>query len=295
MSNTENYVFISYAHRDAEVVLPILDAMRRSGINLWYDEGIAAGSEWPEYIAEKVVNCTRFMLFISNSYLDSQNCKRELNFAVSRRKDILSIYLEDVQLSPGMELQLGTYQAFFKKRYSGPEEFCNALCKESFFQCCMTDQPQPPIQIPVQQPPVQPAQPAQPAPQPARQVAREHSTIADPLIPPTPRTTTPPAPQQDYTISHSTTDGEATLQLNKAPQKSRKTALLLALILGLFGAHKFYLGQKGWGIGYLVVTLINLSAGAFPILILVGLFDAYRLYKLPAEEFEKKYKCKAVD
>ena len=115
-ASNKPYVFISYAHRDSDAVLPVIQAMKRSGINLWYDEGIAAGSEWPEYIAEKVMHCSKFLLFISNHYLDSQNCKREINFAISRKKDILSVYLEDVDLSPGMEMQLGTYQAFFRKR-----------------------------------------------------------------------------------------------------------------------------------------------------------------------------------
>ena len=85
------YVFISYAHLDSNFVLPCVEAMSKCGINIWYDEGIQAGSEWPEYIAEKVVSCTKFLLFISKAYLESQNCKREFNFAISRKKDILSI------------------------------------------------------------------------------------------------------------------------------------------------------------------------------------------------------------
>ena len=33
------YVFISYAHRDSEVVLSCVNAMKKSGITIWYDEG----------------------------------------------------------------------------------------------------------------------------------------------------------------------------------------------------------------------------------------------------------------
>lgn len=35
-------------------------------------------------------------------------------------------------------------------------------------------------------------------------------------------------------------------------EKSRVVAILLALFLGGLGAHKFYLGQPGWGILYLL-------------------------------------------
>ncbi len=37
-----------------------------------------------------------------------------------------------------------------------------------------------------------------------------------------------------------------------ASRKSDVTAILLAFFLGSFGAHRFYLGQTGWGILYLL-------------------------------------------
>ena len=138
-SNDKPYVFVSYAHADKEVVMPTINAMKAHNINIWYDGGIEAGSEWPEYIAEKVISCSRFILFISDAYLKSQNCKRELNFAISRKKEILSIYLHDVELSPGMEMQLGTYQAFFRNRFATNELFFAALCKEHLFDPCLED------------------------------------------------------------------------------------------------------------------------------------------------------------
>lgn len=39
---------------------------------------------------------------------------------------------------------------------------------------------------------------------------------------------------------------------NAAPLKSRVTAAILAFLLGGLGFHKFYLGQTGWGLLYLV-------------------------------------------
>ncbi len=135
MSN-EGYVFVSYAHKDSAVVLPCIEAMKRNNIKIWYDEGIQAGFEWPEYIAERVISCKKFILFVSKAYLDSQNCKRELNFAISRKKDILSVFIEDVELSPGVEMQLGPYQSMFKKRFPSDTLFVNALCREKWFDEC---------------------------------------------------------------------------------------------------------------------------------------------------------------
>jgi TM2 domain-containing membrane protein YozV len=44
--------------------------------------------------------------------------------------------------------------------------------------------------------------------------------------------------------------------------KNPSTAFKLALLLGGFGAHRFYLGQRSWGIAYLLFcwTLIPLLA-----------------------------------
>ena len=131
-----SYIFISYAHADSKLVLPIINAMQAKGITVWYDNGIEAGSEWPEFIAQKIVNCTKFVSFISNAYINSQNCKRELNLAVSRNKELLSLYLEKVELPLGLELQLGTYQAVFRERFPSYEIFVNSVCNESFFQSC---------------------------------------------------------------------------------------------------------------------------------------------------------------
>ncbi len=133
------FIFVSYAHADNKTVLPIIDYMKKCGINLWYDSGIEAGSEWPEFIAEKVVNCTKFLSFISNSYLNSQNCKRELNYAVSKRKELLSVFIEDVKLTPGVEMQLGTYQSIFMKRFPSYERFLASLCSEGFFSECKAE------------------------------------------------------------------------------------------------------------------------------------------------------------
>ena len=56
------------------------------------------------------------------------------------------------------------------------------------------------------------------------------------------------------------------------PKKSKKTALLLCIFLGIFGAHKFYEGKPGMGILYL------LTGG----LLLVGwISDIFKILKYP--------------
>ena len=45
------YLFVSYAHANDAAVLEIISTLQARGFRVWYDEGIEAGSEWPESIA----------------------------------------------------------------------------------------------------------------------------------------------------------------------------------------------------------------------------------------------------
>lgn len=133
---TEPYIFISYAHKDSDRVLPIISALQERGFRVWYDAGIEAGTEWPEYIAEHLESCTVFLAFLSQSALDSPNCRREINFAIDERKEMLNIYLEELRLSAGMRMQLGVLQAMFCYRHSSRESFMEELCRSRILAPC---------------------------------------------------------------------------------------------------------------------------------------------------------------
>ncbi len=132
----EPYIFVSYAHKDTPTVLPIIEGLQKSGFRVWYDGGIEAGTEWPEYIAEHLERCAVALLFISESALASRNCIREINFAISEGRDMLAIYLSDVKLSSGMKMQLGTIQAMYYNRFLNRESFIAALCGAKLLRSC---------------------------------------------------------------------------------------------------------------------------------------------------------------
>ena len=64
--------------------------------------------------------------------------------------------------------------------------------------------------------------------------------------------------------------------------KSRTTAGILALLLGGVGVHKFYLGQTGMGILYLVFCLTGIPA-------LVALVEGILYLTKTDQEFAAKY------
>ena len=120
---TEPYIFISYSHRNADRANAVIRSMNRSGYRVWYDEGLIPGREWDENIARIIMHCGYFVALITREYLDSSNCRDELNYARDKNKPILLIYLDEVALPAGMELRLGRLFAVHYSQYSATEDF----------------------------------------------------------------------------------------------------------------------------------------------------------------------------
>lgn len=140
-SDSKDYAFISYAHKDSFKVIPIIEELGKRGFRVWYDSGIEAGTEWPEYIARSLEGCSCVIAFISEYAQASQNCRREITYAINADKPVLVVYLDDCVLSPGMQLQLGTLHAIYRNRHTTIKDFMDNLCKaESLLPCLETDE-----------------------------------------------------------------------------------------------------------------------------------------------------------
>jgi len=64
--------------------------------------------------------------------------------------------------------------------------------------------------------------------------------------------------------------------------KEKNVAGILALFLGPFGVHRFYLNQTGMGIFYLIFCWL-------PIMWIVGIIDAIAFFSMDQEDFDRKY------
>lgn len=132
----EKYIFISYSHSDGEIVAPILERLNDKGFRIWYDDGIEWGSEWPESVASHLYNCEICMVFHSKRSIKSSNCRQEINYALKTSKSILSVFLENVELSKGMDMQLTSYQSTFLFQYDNMDLFLKKLLKTQMLQSC---------------------------------------------------------------------------------------------------------------------------------------------------------------
>lgn len=117
---TAPYVFISYSHRDLDRIRPILQGLADRGYRFWYDEGIDPGTEWPESIADHLERSAVCIAVMSPFSAVSRNCRREINFALSKNIELLTLYIEPTDISPGLEMQLSTHQSIMGYTYPDP-------------------------------------------------------------------------------------------------------------------------------------------------------------------------------
>ena len=116
-NGNESYIFVSYAHIDSSEVYSIISGLQDERLNIWFDEGIHAGAEWPEEIGVRLVGCDAVIVMLSSNSIKSANVRREVNMAMSENKKVIGILLNEVTLSPGMKLQFGLYQMLDACKY----------------------------------------------------------------------------------------------------------------------------------------------------------------------------------
>ena len=68
--------------------------------------------------------------------------------------------------------------------------------------------------------------------------------------------------------------------------RKKETAGILAILLGVFGVHRFYLGQRGMGFMYLLLGFTGILSMIPAIL---GIVDGIRLLTMDQEIFDMKY------
>jgi hypothetical protein len=67
------------------------------------------------------------MAFVSSSYNKSKNCGNELYYSAKYNKTSLIIYIEDIELPPGMDLTVSQSQAVHKFKEVSDETFYKRL------------------------------------------------------------------------------------------------------------------------------------------------------------------------
>ncbi len=138
------YIFVSYAHADADIVYPEISWLHEQGFNVWYDEGIEPGSVWRDELAKAIAGASLFLFFATPTSVERPHCRREVDFAVDREMPIITVYLEPTELPDGMQLSLSSVQAVFKYEEKAHEYRRKLVAFASQFVFVKYHNPRPP-------------------------------------------------------------------------------------------------------------------------------------------------------
>lgn len=123
------YLFISYSRQDMETAQRIIGLLKAHRFRLWYDMGLKSGSEWAEELGNRICKCEQFIVLITENSVKSKYVRKEIGLATEKNKNILVIYLEEVDLTSGLQLLLGDIQAVHRQFFHDEADFYSAICE----------------------------------------------------------------------------------------------------------------------------------------------------------------------
>ena len=135
---SEPHVFVSYAHKDSEIVYPIIARLQQSGLRLWYDEGIEVGSHWDRVIPQQILASVCMICFVSRNFLASENCLDETHFAKEKKKGPLLIYLERAQIPIEVEFRTSRLHALSLEQFPNLDTLIRKILETSLLQPCIS-------------------------------------------------------------------------------------------------------------------------------------------------------------
>ena len=66
---SEPFVFVSYAHADAELAYPIISGLQERGMRIWFDDGLDVGDIWEDVIPDHVEQCAAMLCLVSTRFI----------------------------------------------------------------------------------------------------------------------------------------------------------------------------------------------------------------------------------
>ncbi len=99
----QNFIFISYSHKDYKAVYCDLLEFHKKDLRYWYDEGLPAGEAWDKVVEGQIKHphCAGVIFYMSENLFLSRSVNKEVEFTVggedgSERKNSFCVNLSDM-------------------------------------------------------------------------------------------------------------------------------------------------------------------------------------------------------
>ncbi len=89
-----SHIFISYSHKDKAYVHKLQEALQKEGFEVWIDDRIDYGEEWPAEIEWRLDNCEAFIVVVSSNAKKSKWVQNEVRRAERKGLPMFPLLLE---------------------------------------------------------------------------------------------------------------------------------------------------------------------------------------------------------
>ncbi len=103
--NKEPFIYALFAQSDREKAFEVLEYLSKRNYRLTYEENKAE---------DCISRSADVLLFLSNDALNDEKLLKEISIASKLNKTIISIFLEETKLTPGLSMMLGQTQGIMK-------------------------------------------------------------------------------------------------------------------------------------------------------------------------------------
>ena len=108
-------VFISYAHRDASLIQPLINALADKDYSVWRDKDIVVGKAWSEQIADAIKRCAYkgfYIVVITQESINSLWVEEEFSYALSLDALIIPIVVGQPDIPPNIQFLMAEKRFF---------------------------------------------------------------------------------------------------------------------------------------------------------------------------------------
>lgn len=88
------HIFISYSHKDSSYVHRLAEALKQEGFQVWIDDNIHYGSEWPKVVTRNLDVSDGVIVVLSNNSYESDMVQNEVARAREKNKPIFPLLLD---------------------------------------------------------------------------------------------------------------------------------------------------------------------------------------------------------
>jgi adenylate cyclase len=118
-------ILISYSSHDRTKAARLVAELQQAGYTVWYDQrGIGGALNWSAEIVDAIAECKTVLFLISSHSIASENVAREIHLASEKKKNILPVIIEEIQLPRIFEYPLAGLQ---RVRYERKNDILHAL------------------------------------------------------------------------------------------------------------------------------------------------------------------------